>query len=68
MIKTQVLPKAEETYLSLKSAYDKGKLPYSILLDAQRMSLDLRFELNDIGLTIQQEILTLERLLGITIQ
>jgi cobalt-zinc-cadmium efflux system outer membrane protein len=67
-IKTQVLPKAEETYFSLKSAYDKGKLPYSTLLEAQRMLLYLRFELNDIDLTIKHEIVTLERLLGVTIQ
>lgn len=67
-INTQVLPKAEEAYLSLKSAYDKGKLPYTTLLEAQRMLLNLRFELNDIGLTIKREIVTLERLLGVTIQ
>lgn len=67
MISAQVLPKAEETYLSLKSAYKKGKLPYFTLLDAQRIFLDLRFELNDIGLTIKHEIVALERLLGVTI-
>jgi len=67
MIKTKVLPKAQETYLSLKSAYDKGKLPYSTLIEAQHMLLDLRFELNDIGLTIKLETVALERLLGVTI-
>lgn len=67
IINAQILPKAEEAYLSLKSAYDKGKLPYSTLLEAQRRLLGLRFELNDIGLTVKQEIVTLERLLGVTI-
>lgn len=68
MIRAQVLPKAEETYISLKSAYKKGKLPYFTLLEAQRIFLDLRFELNDIGLIIKHEIVALERLLGVTIQ
>jgi cobalt-zinc-cadmium efflux system outer membrane protein len=67
IINTKVLPKAQETYLSLKSAYDKGKLPYSTLIEAQRLLLDLRFELNDIGLTIELETVALERLLGVTI-
>lgn len=67
MIRTHVLPKAEETYVSLKSAYDKGKLSYTTLLEAQRMLLTLRFELNDIELSIKREIVTLERLLGVTI-
>ncbi|MFQ5500048.1 MAG: TolC family protein [Candidatus Zixiibacteriota bacterium] len=67
-IKTRVLPKAEEAYLSLKSAYEKGRLPYSTLLEAQRMLLDLRFEQNDIELSIRRETGAIERLLGVTIQ
>jgi cobalt-zinc-cadmium efflux system outer membrane protein len=66
-IDTLILPKANEAFLSLKTAYVKGRLPYSTLLEAQRMLIDLRFELNDIDLTIKQEVASLERLLGVTI-
>ena len=66
-LNTSLLPKAEETYRSLKSAYDRGRIPYSILLESQRTLIDLRFELNDIDLTIRQELVSLERLLGVTI-
>lgn len=66
-LKTSILPKAEETYSSLKNAYDRGRIPYSILLEAQRTLVDLRFEQNDINLAIRQEIVSLERLLGVTI-
>lgn len=64
---TSLLPKAEETYSSLKKAYDSGRIPYSILLESQRTLIDLRFGLNDIDLTIRREVVSLERLLGVTI-
>lgn len=67
-IDTLILPKAEEAFLSLKTAYEKGRLPYSTLLELQRMLIDLRFELNDIDLSIKQEVASLERLLGVAIQ
>lgn len=62
-----ILPKSEEVYNSLKSAYDRGRVSYSILLEAQRTLIDLRFELSDIDLTIRQEVVSLERLLGVII-
>ncbi len=66
-VSSSLLPKAEETYSSLKSAYDIGRIPYSILLESQRTLIDLRFELNDIDFTIREELVALERLLGVTI-
>lgn len=43
-MKTTLLPKTEEMYSSLKKAYDSGRIPYSLLLEAQRTLTDLRFE------------------------
>jgi cobalt-zinc-cadmium efflux system outer membrane protein len=65
---TLILPKAEEAYLSLKRAYELGGIPYSTLLEGERSLIDLRFELNDLDLAIKQEIIALERLLGISLK
>lgn len=64
-IDTLVLPKAKETYRTLKDAYEKGRIPYPTLLEGERTLIDLRFELNDLELAIRQEIIDLERLLGV---
>ncbi|MCH9031372.1 MAG: TolC family protein [candidate division Zixibacteria bacterium] len=66
-LRTSLLPKAEETYRSLKSVYDSGRMSYSFLLESQRTLVELRFEVNDIDLAIRKEIVSLERLLGVTI-
>lgn len=62
-----LLPKAEESYNSLKKAYDSGRIPYSILLESQRTLVGLRFEVNDVDRAIRKEIVSMERLLGVTI-
>ena len=66
-IDTVLIPLAEETYHSLTEAYEKGKLPYSTLLEGQRTLIYLYIERNDLDLSIKKEIIALERLLGITL-
>lgn len=65
-LNSSLLPKSEEAYDFLKSAYDSGRIPYSILLEAQRTLIELRFELNDTYLAISQEAVSLKLALGIT--
>jgi len=65
---TLILPKADEAYLSLKRAYELGKIPYSSLLEGERSLIDVRFELNDLDLAITQENIALEKLLGISLK
>jgi cobalt-zinc-cadmium efflux system outer membrane protein len=65
---TLILPKAEEVYLSLKRAYELGRISYSTLLEGERSLIDVRFELNDFDLAIKQEIIALEQLLGINLK
>lgn len=67
ILKTSILPKAGETYSSLESAYASGRIQYSMLLEVRRTLVDLRFELNDTDLAIRQELVALERLLGVAI-
>ncbi len=62
-----LLPKAEETYKTLKEAYKRGRISYPTLLESQRTLIDLRFELNDIDLIIREKFVSLERLLGVTL-
>jgi cobalt-zinc-cadmium efflux system outer membrane protein len=62
---TLILPKAEEAYQSLNRAYELGRIPYVTLLEGQQSLIDVRFELNDVDLAIRQEIIAIERLLGI---
>jgi cobalt-zinc-cadmium efflux system outer membrane protein len=65
---TLILPKAEETYLSLKQAYELGRIPYSTLLEGEQSLIDVSFELNDLDLVIKQETIALEQLLGISLK
>ncbi len=67
VIEDALLPKTEEMFNTLKIAYSRGRIPYSLLLEAQRKLINLRFELNDINLSIRQEIISLELLLGVII-
>jgi outer membrane protein TolC len=62
---TLILPKAEEAYRSLKRAYKLGRIPYATLLEGEHSLVEVRFELNDLDLVIRQEIVAVERLLGI---
>ena len=65
-VQTILLPKAEETYSSLERAYRMGRIPYSSLVEGEGRLLDLHFELNDLALTIIEETVALEQLLGLT--
>ena len=67
-LQTLILPKAEEAYRSLKRAYELGRIPYTTLLEGEQTLIQVRFELNDLDLAIRQEIIALERLLGIDLR
>jgi cobalt-zinc-cadmium efflux system outer membrane protein len=67
-LQTLILPKAEEAYQSLKRAYQLGRIPYATLLEGEQSLIEVRFELNDLDLAIRQEIIALERLLGIDLR
>jgi cobalt-zinc-cadmium efflux system outer membrane protein len=67
-LNTLILPKAEEAYLSLKRAYELGGIPYATLLEGEQSLIEVRFELNDLDLAIRQEIIAMERLLGISLK
>ncbi len=62
-----LLPTAEKAYRTLQNAYEAGRVPYTQLLEAERALNDLNFERNDILLTIQKQIITLESLTGVTL-
>ena len=64
---TLILPKAEEAYRSLKRAYELGRIPYATLLEGEHSLVEVRFELNDLDLAINQKIIALEQLLGISL-
>ena len=65
---TLILPKAEEAYRSLKRAYKLGRIPYATLLEGEHSLVEVRFELNDLDLAINQKIIALEQLLGISLK
>ena len=65
---TLILPKAEEAYRSLKRAYELGRIPYVTLLEGEQSLIDVRFELTDLDLAINQKIIALEQLLGISLK
>lgn len=67
-LQTLILPKAEEAYRSLKRAYELGRIPYTSLLEGEQILIEVLFELNDLNLAIRQEIVALERLLGIDLK
>ncbi len=61
-----LLPTAEKAYRTLQQAYEAGRVPFTQLLEAERALNDLNFEHNDLLLTIQEQIIALENLTGIT--
>ena len=65
---TLILPKAEEAYRSLKRAYELGRIPYATLLEGEHSLVEVRFELTDLDLAINQKIIALEQLLGISLK
>jgi len=63
-----LLPKAEQAYRSLQEAYESGRLPYAQLLEAERSLNELRFEHNDILLSLHEQVIKLEALTGVMLQ
>jgi cobalt-zinc-cadmium efflux system outer membrane protein len=62
-----LLPTAEEAYRTLLEAYRAGRLLYTSLLEAERSLNELRFEHNDMLLSIQNQIIALEQITGVTL-
>ena len=62
-----LLPTAEKAYRTLQNAYEAGRVPFTQLLEAERALNDFNFELNDMLLTIQEQIIALESLTGVTL-
>jgi cobalt-zinc-cadmium efflux system outer membrane protein len=62
-----LLPTAEEVYQTLKSAYEAGRVPFTQLLEAERILNNLNFESNDILLNIHEQIIGLESLTGVVL-
>ncbi|MCP4582226.1 MAG: TolC family protein [candidate division Zixibacteria bacterium] len=64
---SMLLPTAEKAYHILKDAYETGRIPYTQLLEAERILNDLNFEHNDMLLEIQEQVIALESLTGVTL-
>lgn len=64
---TLLVPTAEEAYRVLHKVYATGRIAYTNLLEAERSLIDLRFEHNDILLSIHEQIIALERITGAAI-
>ncbi|MCK5125612.1 MAG: TolC family protein [candidate division Zixibacteria bacterium] len=62
-----LLPTAEEAYRILQNTYEAGRLPYTQLLEAERILNDLNFEHNDLLLAIQEQVIKLESLTGVVL-
>ncbi|MDH4034330.1 MAG: TolC family protein [candidate division Zixibacteria bacterium] len=60
-----ILPQAQETYRSLRQAFEKGKVIYSVLLQGEQTLIELRAELNDLDLALVEQVIALEQLLGV---
>ena len=67
LLDDQLLPTAEETCASLKTAYQAGRISYDGFLEAERFLVELRFEHNDMLLAIYEQIIELERITGVTL-
>lgn len=63
-IDTLLLPTAEDAFNKLVQAYQRGRVPYTNMLEAARAFMELRFEHNDVVLEILQQIIELERITG----
>jgi cobalt-zinc-cadmium efflux system outer membrane protein len=67
ILDSQLLPKAERAYRSLQKAYESGRLPYTQMLEAERSLVELRFEHNDILLSLHEQVIELEALTGVVL-
>jgi len=68
MLDSLLLPIADQAYQTLQNAYKAGRVPYTQLLEAERMLNELNYEHNDIILEIQEELIKFERLSGIILR
>ncbi|UCD16820.1 MAG: TolC family protein [Candidatus Zixiibacteriota bacterium] len=66
-IDTLLLPTAGRAYKDLEQAYNAGRIPYTSLLEGKRTLMNLRFEKNDLILSMRNEQIELERIIGITL-
>ncbi len=64
---TLLLPTAELAFKTLHEAYNVGRIPYTIYLEAERSLIDLRFEHNDILFAIHEQLIAIEQISGIRI-
>ncbi len=63
----ELLPTAESVYRTLEKDYGAGRLPYTSLLEAERILLELRREHADLLLEIQKQIMALEYVTGLVL-
>lgn len=68
ILDSELLPKAEHAYHALQEVYEAGRLPYTQLLEAERSLNELRFEHNDILLSLHEQVIELEVLTGVVLQ
>ena len=66
-LESTLLPVAEEAYATIHNTYRAGRTPYTSLLEAERSLVGLRFEHNDLVLSIFLQIVELERIVGLTV-
>jgi cobalt-zinc-cadmium efflux system outer membrane protein len=65
VIDTALTPQYEETFETLRAAYQTGRLSYADLLESQRQLVALRLERNDLALEINETVAEFERLTGV---
>jgi len=68
ILDTELLPRTEQAYRSLRAAYESGRLPYTQMLEAERSLVELRFEHNDLLLSLHEQVIALEALTGVVLQ
>lgn len=68
MLDNELLPTAEKVYQMIQNLYQSVRLPYTNLLEVNRALVELKFERNDIILSLREQIIELEKLVGIILQ
>lgn len=66
-VESLLLPTAEKAYQTLQNAYEAGRVPFTQLLEAERALNNLNFECNEMLLTIQEQIISLESHTGVAL-
>jgi len=67
ILDSSLVPTGEEAYQFLQEAYQAGRIPYTSLLEAERTLNELRFEHNDMLLSLYEQIIALERTTGVQV-